>query len=349
MIIGEKLKQTDFYTIRTSSEREARQKQSALYNNVEIDIYDIYKIIENKTGIDAKYGAQVEIDTEIEMCFSNPYMKRIYKLLLHQNKKMIAISDMYLPSEIINKILVKCGYHDIQVYSSCDYKCSKRNGDLYRTILHHFGENTKICHIGDNYESDYTKAISNGIVSFHYRNINWVGHFYRAEGMSNLIGSAYCGIVNATLHNGITKFSPHYEYGFIYGGLYILGFANWLKKRAEEKGITKILFLSRDGDVFSKVFNKLNTNIESEYFYWSRIANIKYAVSKKRYEFLTRMVYWKAHSVYPITVSNLFESLDLNFLVPFMKEYNIPNDALLSKTNVKYVEQIVVDNWDNIL
>ena len=74
--------------------------------------------------------------------------------------------------------------------------------------------------------------------------------------MSELIGSFYAGIANTHLHNGLYKYSPYYEYGFIYGGLYVLGYVNWIHQSTGERCREVIIFV-RDGDIYMKVYNNL--------------------------------------------------------------------------------------------
>ena len=53
------------------------------------------------------------------------------------------------------------------------------------------------------------------------------------------------------------KYSPSYEYGFVYGGIYILGYCNWIHKKVKRQGIDKIIFLSRDGEIYKRVYSMM--------------------------------------------------------------------------------------------
>lgn len=349
MVLGYKHECLDFMKIRIDAEAEARRIAYERKGNYEVTIYDIYKIIEKRTGIKREYGVKVEFETELELCFANPYIERVFKILKEKGKTIIAVSDMYLPNEMIKQILVKCGYKDLyKIYVSCDHNCSKRSGELYNIVKKDF-ENKTIVHVGDNYISDIKSAESCGLNTKYYKNVHEIGNNFRADGMSELIGSAYAGIVNTHLHNGLKTYDPYYEYGFIYGGLYVLGYCNWIYKKAKNENIDKILFLSRDGDIYQRIFNMLYNDMPNEYVFWSRIANVKYTADKMRNNFLSTVIQIKATNSSHISVGHLLDSFNLSELKPLLKNYNLSDDTILQKDNLKTVENFFTENWNQVL
>ena len=95
--------------------------------------------------------------------------------------------------------------------------------------------------------------------------------------MSVIIGSIYRGIVNTHIHNGLYEYTREYEYGFIYGGLFVTGYCQFIHEYRKTHQIDKILFLARDGYILMKAYEKLYPNeAESvQYVYWSRLAAVK--------------------------------------------------------------------------
>lgn len=346
MLIGSKLNKMEFCKIRSDAEKLAREKANLEKGNREVTIYDIYKIIEERTGIPAKKGVQTEFEVELTYCFANPYMKRVFRLLKEQGKKIIIVSDMYFPREMMEKLLANVGYVGYDnLYVSCDYSCSKSTESLYKYVKRDY-TGKKIVHIGDNYHSDIRCAEKAEIETRYYKNVHEIGEPYRADGMSELIGSAYAGVVNTYLHNGIKKYSPYYEYGFIYGGFYIFGFCNWMYQKAKKERMDKIIFLSRDGAIYQKIFNMFFNDVPNEYFLWSRIANTKYTLLKNRDDFLKRLVFYRAMSPVPSSIASLFNALSLKELEKFLPDYNLSLDTLIVREIINPLERLFIEHWD---
>lgn len=280
-LVGEKLQLTQFYAIRIDSERDAREAAFAKYGHREVTIYDIYEEVAKRTGIDPARGVEIEFETEMELCYASPYMLQVFKLLRADGKTLVAVSDMYLPRELMTRLLEKCGYRGFDdVLISCEHNCSKRGGDLFRILRGKYPEAKKIIHFGDNPGTDIDGAKSQGIETFYYRPVGAFGFPYRPGNMSLLVGSAYRGIVNGHLHNGKNQFPAAYEFGFLYGGLYLLGYCSWIHEHCKRNRIDKVLFLSRDGEISRKIFQLLYDDVPSEYFLWSRNAMLRHCLDK---------------------------------------------------------------------
>lgn len=344
MVIGNRLGIMDFAEVRIDAEKQAREEQKVKSGNTEVTIYDIYEKVNRMTGLDASVGVNTELEVELDYCFANPYMKNVWRILQNQNKRFVITSDMYLPKEMIAKILDKCGYQGYEsIYVSCDYHCSKYRGGLFKNVRNDYSDKM-IIHIGDNYTSDVQSAQKNGIDAHYYANCHSIGKQYRPDKMSYLIGSFYSGIVNTYLHNGHKKYDPYYEYGFIYGGLYVVGFCNWIHKQAIEKGIDKLLFIARDGCIYQKVYDMYFNDIPCQYIYWSRISNIKYSIEKQRVNFINNIARNKASSVQAVTFDDVLDSVSLGCLKEKLKEFGINGGAVITKENYKEFEDFLISN-----
>ncbi len=348
-ILEEKLHTTGFVDIRKKAEREARDMALLQKGNHEVTIFDIYELIEQKTGIPKDVGVKVEFETEMEFCFPNPYMQVVYRSLLSQGKKMVATSDMYLPEDMIRQLLDKCGYTGIEeIFVSCDNNCNKRNKGLFYLMIKKVGKKNKIIHIGDNGQTDIKAAQEVGLDAQHYKNVHLAGNQYRADGMSELTFATYAGIVNTTLHNGLDTYSPAWEFGFIYGGLYILGFCNWLHQKAVQNNIDKILFLSRDGSIYKRVFDYLFDDVPNEYMLWSRIVHIRLNADINRIDFINRMVRHKSTSVVQVSIGQMLHFLDLDRLAAYLPAYSLSELMIINPENAKLLEKVFYDHYDEV-
>lgn len=347
-IVGNRLRMPEFKQLRIEAEKRAHEIALAKTGNREIDISDIYDVLEQTTGISKALGIQTELEVEAEYCMANPYMKQVYQMLLTQQKKIILVSDMYIHADDIQKILNKNGYTEYEkLYVSCDYRSSKHSKGLFKHVLHDY-PNKSIVHIGDNIKSDIQCSEACGIKGILYQNINQVGGPYRADGMSDVIGSAYKGIVNLQLHSGVRKFTPQYEYGFICGGLYIFGFCNWIYQWCKEKRIDKIFFLSRDGAIYQRIFDKFFGEIENEYFLWSRVANTKYAFERSGFLELKKNMVKKIEAKGTYSLGAWLDSVGLSYLKSKLKQYGLTENTLLVMEVVSTIEKIFSENWEFI-
>lgn len=314
-LVANEVSINNFEKIRTDAEEKERCKKYKSNNTREISIFDIYNRIEKETGLDSKAGAETEFNIEKQICYANPYMYQVFLMLKDAGKRIIAVSDMYYPEEYMKDLLKKAGYEGFEkIYVSCDYDCSKIDARLYDIVKQDYYEQN-IVHVGDNINSDLKKAEEKGIKSVFYNNVNILGNKFRADGMTEIIGSAYSGIVNNQLYNGLNKYSSQYEYGFIYGGIYVLGYCGFICKLAEKENIDKVIFLSRDGEIYKKCFDALFGGIRTEYLLWSRVAGTKYCINKDRAGFYKRNIEYKAGIKPPVKISSILSSMDLDFLI----------------------------------
>ena len=258
-LLGDELNYMDFKRIRMEMEWKARERKYKQEGNYEVTLEEIYTLLAEETGIDKESAMKREVELEYEFCFANPYMFRVVSELRRLGKRIIITSDMYLNTEQIRTLLGRCGYDEFDgCYVSCDIGKSKSKGDLYDEVKKSEKKAVKkreltFVHIGDNYIADVENSKKHGFSSIHYVNVNAAGEQYRAEDMSEITGSVYRGIVNAHIHNGLNEYSREYEYGFIYGGLFVTGYCQFIHEYVNTHGIQKILFLARDGYVLKNV------------------------------------------------------------------------------------------------
>ena len=322
-VVGDKLNYLDFERIRREMEWRARQKAKEQTGSFEVTLAQIYEELEQQAGIVKEMGMQVEMETEQELCFGNPYMLEVFRHLKNCGKKIICTSDMYLPGTLIRQMVEKCGFEGISEYFiSCEHGASKGDGSLFALVKETYGVHKKYVHVGDHPVSDVEWAKKSGFAAEFYQNVNIAGMPYRAEDMSIITGSMYRGIVNAHIHNGLHNFSQEYELGFIYGGLFVLGYCQWIHEYVQNHDIDKILFLSRDGDILNQVYTMLYPNEsgegKTEYVYWSRLAATKMSARYFKYDYFRRFLDHKVNQGY--TLEAIFKSMEIEDMLGGMCE-----------------------------
>ena len=316
-IVGQKLSCLDFRRIRMEAQARAAERCRKEKGHGEVTLSEIYDWLEKEAGIPKEEGMRAEQETEEELCFANPYMLEVFRHLKKRGKTVIVLSDMYLPSQTILRLLKTRGFSGIQAcLVSCEQGCGKGNGGLYEKAFGRFGPG-RFIHVGDNRAADGKKARLAGWESVICPNVNMAGKPFRAGEMSPVTGSLYRGLVNAHLHNGLRLWDQDYECGFVYGGIFVLGYCQFIHDHVRAHGIERILFLARDGHVLSRVYRLLypdEAEKKARYALWSRLAAVKLTAARNKYDYFRRFLFHKVNQGF--TLEQILEAMELSDLLP---------------------------------
>lgn len=268
-----------FYKSRIKAEKLARGKY---IDCEEITLNQIYEEIDDKY----REFKEKEIELEERILTIHKDNKKIYDYVLSIGKKIIIVSDMYLPKEIIEKILIKNNYKDYyKLYLSSDLMLTKASGDLYKYIIDDLNvAPSTIMHIGDNYHSDFENAKLYGIDSVFVEKIidTFLQNNIRAKkllnenknniGVSIMLGLLAFNCFNKKNDNKNDKNNYWHNFGFLYGGPAVFAYMNYLKKQVIKDNINEVLFVARDGYSLKKVFDIIKPEyIKTYYIYAPRI------------------------------------------------------------------------------
>lgn len=354
-LLGDKLNYPDFQRIRQEMEWKAREKKYKKDKHYEVTLEEIYSLLSEETGIEKEKAMQLEIETEYTFCFANPFMYRVIEELRKRGKRLIVTSDMYLSTEQIRMLLERCGYPQFDsYYVSCDIAKSKSSGSLFDYVKAKEGQQLSFAHVGDNFIADVQQAKKFGFTPFHYVNVNAVGEPYRPYDMSVITGSIYRGLVNAHIHNGLSCYSREYEYGYIYGGLFVAGYCRFIHDYSVTHDVDKILFLARDGDILLKAYKLLYPDNpggscpHTQYVYWSRLAATKMAASYYKYDYFRRFLYHKVNQNY--TIRQILAAMELEDMIPKLcRACSLSETTVLTDKNVDKVKKYLQYSWSQVL
>ena len=168
--------------------------------------------------------------------------------------------------------------------------------------------------------------------------------------MSEITGSIYRGLVNAHIHNGLKAYSCEYEYGYIYGGLFVTGYCKFIHDLVKKDHIDKILFLSRDGYILQQAYNLLypeDTN--TQYVLWSRLAAAKLTAGHFKFDYFRRFLYHKVDQ--GISLKKIFSSMEIDGLLDGLcaDVEGFTPDTTLTDKNVGKVKTYLLTNWEAVL
>lgn len=258
-------KAENFCEERILAERNARKS----YSNQEDITYDqIYEFIPDKYK-----GLQIdELNLEKQILTPNLQMKEVFEYAKSLNKKIIIVSDMYLPAKELSDILISKGFSGFhKIYVSGDLGKTKYRGSLYQLIIDEYGVSPdKILHLGDNNKSDYEIPLSFGMKAINCEKvldklfkINHRAQIFYNRQNNNLGASIILGVLSIILNNSdsVDIETNYWKYfGCLYGGPICYSFIKWVQNEIGRINIDTLLFIARDGYVLQKVFNMVNPN-----------------------------------------------------------------------------------------
>lgn len=335
----------NFGGYRYNAEVAARQKTSK--PNLEVDIFDIYEEIEKRCYL-SKDEAYKEIELEKKVCYANPYMLKVFELLKKKKKKIIAISDMYLPSKYIKEILDKNGFVDFDnIYVSCEYGHCKGTGKLFELVKQKYPKDTRFAHIGDNEGADVRGAEKAGFTPFYYQQCNNFGNQYRPQYLYSPVGQVYKGIVNNYLYNGLTNNSAREDFGFLYAGPIVVGYCEWINEFVKNNNLEKIWFMARDMDIFYKVYNEHYKMYDNDYVVTSRFSLQECLYADFTDEILYHTLLSRTDRGY--TIKQAFDELNLSFLLSECHKYNLNEQSFILRPNLDMIHELIKDNLDKVV
>lgn len=301
------LRVIDFSKIRIDSEAKIREKKYK--NNIcEVNIDEIYEEIQKQYNLDGNKLEKIkekELEMELHFCNRRNSGYELYLLAKQLNKRVILTSDIYLPRDILIKILEKNGYSGFdKLYISSELLKTKSNGNLFEHIIKE--EKTKnIFHIGDNLHSDVNQPLKYGIKSaqlpkatdvmmgFTNKNVRHCGDLYKNFLLFNHdlvpyeenygVRCSLAIIANYYFDNPFRPYNPYSDFnadpyfiGYYALGMQTISMCKWLIDDAKNNKINSISFMARDGfqpyeaaKIYQK-FIKDAKEIDLNYIYVSR-------------------------------------------------------------------------------
>ena len=260
-----------------AAKRKEAEKKARIELKKEVNINEIYNFIPEAY----KTLKDKEIEFEIKGCHLNPLIRPLYDEARKKNKRVIAVSDMYLGKDIVKQILSNSSYAMDEIYVSCDYNRTKGSGELFDLVV----EKEKIdkedmLHFGDNYISDYSEAINRGLKAYqtpktadhilNEKDNNYLLSYIKES--SSLASSIYLSQVTEYL--GKNKNPEYFEkLAYLFGAPLAFSYLNFVCEKAKADNIDKLLFVSRDGFLLKELYEKYlfdRYQISSEYAYLSR-------------------------------------------------------------------------------
>lgn len=270
------------------------------------------------------------------------WIKKLYK----QGKKILILSDIYLPSDHLKRLIRHAGFLEYvtDVVSSADTFLAKASGNAFPMIREKYSlDFQQWLHIGDNPISDGLRPSEFGIRSLVLNDISekkrkLIFRMYTVFSYSRPFwkGRMFQQMM-LPLEGENTNRSPLYIEGYNFFAPLVGAFVQGVAERTRSLGIKRVYFMSREGWTFMKFWERAipvvfpdGLNPEISYLYVSRNA---LAGATCAYQGLTQdnanIAFLSPGNRDMRDLCRVFR-LDINPLKPFMVRYGLREDDSLS-------------------
>jgi len=223
-------------------EYDYKQMSSILYNRIKpnVDIIEFYE-----------KSMLIEESIEKEVISISTDFLDIFKLCNLLKKKIIIISDFYLPSRVLKNILQE---HKIEIdvkdiYVSCDFKRTKDSGNLYKEVIKSLKIDPKeMLMIGDNQKSDFENSKKNGCNGYWHKCDEQI-QFYKKfhDDIETITKDA------SDLYNRDWIQNRNEPYSYLTFALF--PFIEQLYCKLIKDGKKDVFFFSSEGELYKKLFD----------------------------------------------------------------------------------------------
>ena len=128
-----------------------------------------------------------------------------------------------------------------------------------------------------------------------------------------------------------------------------MGYCRFIREYAQRKGVDRLLFLSRDGAVLRKLYQRLYPeDPRPVYAYWSRRAAMKVCAGLFPEDFFRRFLSHKADG--RRTLGEALHSMELEALLPGLcRSLKLGPAAPLTYKTARAVQNYLTEAWDQVL
>ncbi|MBT1071751.1 HAD family hydrolase [Pelotalea chapellei] len=274
-----------FHKVRMEAEEEARKRLSG---SEEVTLGQIGVVLAESMSLSSEELSalhQEELDEELHSLSAIAAIGTLIKQLRYAGCKIVFVSDMYLPDDVVKRMLRKVNMFEPEdcLYVSGSLGKKKATGSLFNHVLHDLNiQQNQMIHFGDYLWSDYLiprwKCGIRSIPVRIARNNRYerlLGETCQCLYCSSIAGASRAGRValgraDNSVHSALNTIGCNVI------GPIVVGFMLWTLQQAVQDGIKRLYFLSRDGDILLEVARELvkryGISVDLQYLYVSRTA-----------------------------------------------------------------------------
>lgn len=265
----------NYLEMRRAAEKKARKEcpdEEISYDDIYVQFSDMFSFTLEEIE---KFKSE-ELNVEKQYLYARQAMKQIFDFAVSIGKKVILVSDMYLPKQVIMEILDKNGYIGFQqLFLSSEYGKMKSSGHLYDIVLETLERDgikpNEILHMGDNERSDVLIPESKKIKAVFIPRTNWLLRKNKKlsllyENMERKLDNSFLIGYSANLTFN-DPFRPYHINTYFYGsrysaanmlfGPFFFAFVKWMTEDCIQNEIDTLCMVYRDGYLPEKIFDHI--------------------------------------------------------------------------------------------
>jgi FMN phosphatase YigB (HAD superfamily) len=331
----------EFARVRIAAERRSRRGRP------ETTLTRIYDEIAVSLGLDetsARRLQQLEVELEHRLSRAVP---GAVDLLKAAEGRRIAVSDMYLPTEVVRSLLAQSGLEELldDVVVSADHGLTKSDGHLFHHLLTHFDVSARdVRHTGDNLGSDVRvprllglRAEHAGAASLNRYEQAWDDARYETGGLGALVAGA-----SRLARLGVeapAELRPIVDVATSVAAPILSAYVLWVLNNAQREGIRRLYFVARDGEILyliaQRLCAQLGLDLDLRYLYGSRSVYHRAGQATRGLDEAS----WAWKAMYRVPIGKVYERLGLT-----PDEANAARERLPRPTGPdELVEQWMID------
>jgi FMN phosphatase YigB (HAD superfamily) len=303
----------EFARVRIAAERRSRRGRG------ETTLTRIYDEVAVSLGLDEAAGRrlqQMEIDLEHRLSRTVPGAAELLKAA---DGTRIALSDMYLPGDVVRSLLEQAGLAELvdDVVVSSDHGVTKSDGQLFHQLVTRFEVAARdVRHVGDNTGSGVRVPRLLGLRAEHAAaaSLNRYEHTWEAYrddtgGLSSLVaGAARLARLGV---EAPAELRPIVDVATGVAGPILAAYVLWVLNNAQREGIRRLYFVARDGEILyliaQRLCQRLSLDFDLRYLYGSRSVYHRAGQATRGLD----EAGWSWKAMYRLTIGQVFERLGL--------------------------------------
>jgi FMN phosphatase YigB (HAD superfamily) len=274
---------------RIRAERDLRRALNSTHSAVseEISLTAIHDHLATLLSLSPEVRhAAIRLELSLERAASRPIAETRAAILQARaaGQRVVFLSDTYFDEDFVLELLERAGMQPSrqELFTSLSQGYTKRYGSLFVKLMTDLvSAPADIRHLGDNVASDVVAARKLGVNSTLFttqRANRYESRLYAPmEGVPTLLRAAVAGAARAarlSRHESHPRMRQLFETGAVVAAPLLTGFVLWVLIEARRRGLQRLYFLSRDGQILQRIATRLTAwldwTIDARYLYASR-------------------------------------------------------------------------------